>query len=159
MLILNVKLCVEFLSWPFWFLVCIYYSTNKPGYDLMPSFAMVAYPSTGPTWVWRHHAGQVKSPCQYPWCLTELLVQAINSSPPSAAYMCQCTVSTLVQIMACRLYVAKPLSEPMLDYYQLDTWEQSSVKFYSKYKIFHSWKCIWKYRLRNSGHFVQGEMS
>ena len=60
--------------------------------------------------------------------------------------------------MACRLYGAKPLSEPVLDYYQLDPLQQSSVKFYSKCKIFHSWKCIWKHRLRNGGHFVQGEM-
>ena len=26
-------------------------------------------------------------------------------------------------------------------------------------KTFHSQKCIWKYRLRNGGHFVRGEMS
>ena len=25
-----------------------------------------------------------------------------------------------------------------------------------KYKSFHSWKCIWKLRLRNGGHFFQG---
>ena len=48
---------------------------------------------------------------------------------PSAAYMRQWIVSALVQIMACGLYGAKPLSEPMLDYYQLDPWEESSVKF------------------------------
>ena len=28
--------------------------------------------------------------------------------------------------------------------------------FLSKYKSFHSWKCIWKYHLWNGGHFVQG---
>ena len=61
--------------------------------------------------------------------------------------MHQWIVSALVQIMACRLYSVKPLSEPMLDYYQLDPWEQSSVKFKSKYKIFHPWNCVWKYRL------------
>ena len=22
--------------------------------------------------------------------------------------------------------------------------------------MFHSWKCIWQFRLRNGGHFVQG---
>ena len=33
------------------------------------------------------------------------------------------------------------------------------MKFWSKYKIFHSRKCIWKYRLRIGGHFVQGEVS
>ena len=33
------------------------------------------------------------------------------------------------------------------------------VKFQSKYKTFHSWKCIWNYRLPIGGHYVQGEMS
>ena len=33
------------------------------------------------------------------------------------------------------------------------------MKFESKYKTFHSWKCTWKCNLRNGGHFVQGEMS
>ena len=53
----------------------------------------------------------------------------INSSPPSAAYMCQWTGSALVQIMACCLFGAKPLSKPMLGCCQLDPWEQTSVKF------------------------------
>ena len=44
----------------------------------------------------------------------------VNSSPPSAAYMHQWIGSPLVQIMACRLFDTKPLSEPMLDYCQLD---------------------------------------
>ena len=30
------------------------------------------------------------------------------------------------------------------------------MKFLSKYTIFHSWKCVWKYRLRNGSHFVWG---
>ena len=55
---------------------------------------------------------------------------------------------TLVQIMACRLVDTMPLSEPMLEYCQLDPWEQISVKFYQKLKHFHSRTCIWKYRLR-----------
>ena len=42
-----------------------------------------------------------------------------NSSPPSAAIMHQWTESALVQIMACRLDDAKPLSEPMLTYCRL----------------------------------------
>ena len=65
----------------------------------------------------------------------------VNSSPPSDPYMRQWIGSALVQIMACRLISAKPLSEPMLEYCYL---EQTSVKFESKYKTFHSWKCIWK---------------
>ena len=43
-----------------------------------------------------------------------------NSSPPSAAYMRRWIGSALVQIMACRLFGAKPLSKPMLGYHQLD---------------------------------------
>ena len=45
---------------------------------------------------------------------------AFNSSPPSYTYMRQWIGSTLVQIMACRLFGAKPLYEPMLGYCQLD---------------------------------------
>ena len=52
-----------------------------------------------------------------------------HSSPPSAAYMRQWIRQALVQIMACRLFGAKPLSEPMQDYYQMDPCEQTSVKF------------------------------
>ena len=37
--------------------------------------------------------------------------------------------SALVQIMACRLFGAKPLSKPMLGYCQMDPWEQTSVKY------------------------------
>ena len=43
----------------------------------------------------------------------------INPSLPSAAYMRQLIGSVLVQIMACRLFGAKPLSTPMLGYCQL----------------------------------------
>ena len=43
------------------------------------------------------------------WCLLY-----VNSSPPSAACMRQWTGSALVQIMACRLFGAKPLPEPIL---------------------------------------------
>ena len=89
----------------------------------------------------------------WPFC------SGINSSPHSAANMHQWIGSALVQIMACHLFSAKPLSKPMLSYYQLDPQEQTSVKFQSKYKPFHSQKCIWKYHLRNGGHFVQGWMS
>ena len=64
--------------------------------------------------------------------------------------------SALVQTMACRLFGAKPFSEPVLRYCQLDRWEQSSVKLISKYSTFHSRNFTWKYHLRNVGHFVQG---
>ena len=43
----------------------------------------------------------------------------------------------LVQVMACRLVGAKPFSEPMLEYYQLDISEHTSVTLYSKFIHFH----------------------
>ena len=46
-----------------------------------------------------------------------------NSSPPGAAYNCQWTGSSLVQVMACFLLGTKPLSEPLLAYFQLNSWE------------------------------------
>ena len=60
----------------------------------------------------------------------------INSLRPSDAYMRQYNIPALLQIMACRLFGAKPLSEPMLPYCQLDPKEHILVKFYSKLKIF-----------------------
>ena len=54
------------------------------------------------------------------WRLFCLSLSVLNSSPPSAAYMCQWIGSALVQIMACRLFSTKPLSKPMLGYCQLD---------------------------------------
>ena len=84
---------------------------------------------------------------------------SLNSSSTSAAYMRQWIGSTLVQIMGYRLDGAKPFSEAMLNYCQLDPGEHISMKFYLKLKYFHSGKCVWTCRLRNGGHCVQGEMS
>ena len=74
---------------------------------------------------------------------------------PSATYKRQWTGQSLVRVMVCRLLGAKPLPEPMLAYYQLDPLEHTSMKFESKYKSFHSWKCIWMRRLPNGGHIVR----
>ena len=54
-------------------------------------------------------------------CWTSYTNCLFNSSPPSVAYKHQWIGSALVQIMACRLFDAKPLSEPMLGYCQLDS--------------------------------------
>ena len=112
------------------------------------SLKFEAKPNTFLVWkyVWKYRHEMVSILC-------------INSSLPSAAYMRKWIGSALVQIMACRLFGAKPLPEPMLTYCKLDHGEQTLVKFESKYKPFHPWKCISKCRLRNSNHFVQGEMS
>ena len=80
----------------------------------------------------------------------------VNSSLPSAGYMCQWKGSALFQIMACCLFGATLLSKPMLGYCQLYHQEQTSVKIQSKYTPFRSRKCIWKYRLRNGAHFFRG---
>ena len=68
----------------------------------------------------------------------------VNSSPSSGAYMCLWIGSALVQIIAWRLFGAKPLSKSMLGYCELDPYEQTSVNFQSKYKTFHSRKRILK---------------
>ena len=47
-------------------------------------------------------------------------ISPINSSP-CAAYVCQWFRSALVQIMASRLFGARPLSKPMLHYCPVDT--------------------------------------
>ena len=47
-----------------------------------------------------------------------------------------------------------PNHYPTLGYFQWDPLEQMSVKFQSKYKTYHSRKCVWKC-LGNGGHFVQ----
>ena len=77
----------------------------------------------------------------------------------NAAYMRQWIGSAMVQIMACHLFGAKPLSYPMLEYWQLNSWEQTSVKSQSKFIHFHWGKYIRKYLLWNGGHFVPGKMS
>ena len=58
--------------------------------------------------------------------------------------------------MACRMFGAKPISEPMLSYGQFDSREQISVKFESKFCHFHSRKCIWKCRLPKWRPFCPG---
>ena len=59
--------------------------------------------------------------------------------------MRQWTGSSLVQVMACRLFGAKPLPEPILAHCELNSWEHISVKFDSECYHFHSrwrnWKC------------------
>ena len=55
-----------------------------------------------------------------------------NTSPPSAAYLCRWNTLALVKVMACRLFDAKPLPEPILTYCQFDLKEQASVQLESK---------------------------
>ena len=47
--------------------------------------------------------------------------------------------------MACRLFGAKPLPEPVMTYCQLDPYKWIPVKFKPENRTFQSWKCIWKW--------------
>ena len=58
-----------------------------------------------------------------------MLSSSFNSTSPTAACLRQWMGSALVEIMACRLLGAKPLSEPMLSYCQLDPKVHISVRF------------------------------
>ena len=58
-------------------------------------------------------------------------------------YICVSKLTNIGSDNASRLDGAKPLSEPMLQYFELEPQE----------KNMHSRKCIWKY-LQNGGNFV-----
>ena len=72
------------------------------------------------------------------WYLTHL---------PLYRYMRQRTGSSFVQVMACRLFGARPLTELMLAYCQLYFWDHISVTFKSDFYHFRSRKCNLKCRL------------
>ena len=57
--------------------------------------------------------------------MTPFSLYQVNSSPPSAAYMRHWAGSSLVQVMACRLFGAKPLPEPMLAFCLMVSWEHN----------------------------------
>ena len=82
----------------------------------------------------------------------------INSLRLSDAYERQWNKPSLVQIMACRLFGAKPLSEPVLTCCQLEPKEFYLVKFWSKIKHFHSRQCVSISRLQNVRHIFSASM-
>ena len=77
----------------------------------------------------------------------------VNSSP-SAAHMRQWTESSLVQVMSCRLFGAKPSPGPMLTYCQLDSREQILMKFEPELIILIQENAIENIVCQNGGHFV-----
>ena len=84
------------------------------------------------------------------WRMTHL-----THLPPSAACMRQWIGSALAEIMACRLFGAKPLSKPMLAC-QLDSREHISVIYESEFYHFHSRKFNLKCRLPKWRPFLPG---
>ena len=61
--------------------------------------------------------------------------------------------------MACRLFGAKPLPEPMLVYGQLDSWEHISMTVDRNSIIIIQENAIENVVCQNGGRFVQGEIS
>ena len=59
--------------------------------------------------------------------------------------------SSLVQVLACRLFGANTFPEPMLAYCQLDSGEYILVKF--EFEFYFSMELEF---YQNGGHFVQG---
>ena len=82
------------------------------------NFAVSSGCTNKDTWFFEKSSAELRSKVSYLIIITIILLIFLlsNSSPPSAAYMRQWTGPALVQIMACRLFGAKPLSEPMLEY-------------------------------------------
>ena len=60
------------------------------------------------------------------WVNLSWQIILFNSLKPSDTYMRLYNISTLLQILACRLFGAKPLTESMLPYYQLNPNEHPS---------------------------------
>ena len=56
--------------------------------------------------------------------------------------MLQETIPSLIQIMTCRLFSAKPLSDPVMTYCQLNHEEHISKQHCLKFKSFHSSKAF-----------------
>ena len=78
-------------------------------------------------------------------------------TPSSTAYMRPWIGSALVQIMACRLFGAKPLHEPMMGYYHIGTiknklqWNfNPNTELFIQENVFESVVC------QNGRHFVPG---
>ena len=62
-----------------------------------------------------------------PKCVCTIPSSSITPLYSCPAYMHQWTRSSLVQIMACHLFGAKPLPQTTLTYCQLAPWEQSEI--------------------------------
>ena len=61
---------------------------------------------------------------------------ALNTLRPVDTFMRQIAGPSLVQIMVCRLFGAKPFPEPILTIYQWDQWEQTLKKWNRNTTIF-----------------------
>ena len=107
---------------------CIFFNENvliliKISLKFVPKVRINNIPALVQIMAWRRPGDKPFSVPVMVSLLTHICVsrpQWVNSSLPSAAYMRQWIGSALVQIMACRLFGAKPLSKPISHYFQLD---------------------------------------
>ena len=95
----------------------------------------------------------------YTSAIETTLKEVVNSLTPSAAYMHQRIRSALVQIMACCLFGAKPLSKPMLGYYGMGpSWNKFQGNFNQNIQLFiyenasENTVCKMVVILQNGGH-------
>ena len=68
-----------------------------------------------------------------------------NSHPKFSHLFASCEIWLIWTTTARRmqnLLGAKPLPEPVPTYCHLDNWERILMKLESRYKTFHSWKCV-----------------
>ena len=143
--------------------------------DLMKGSVKVFSPSSAPNHYWSQHwfiiywttveSIYLDFDWQYKYWLSRRCIWQchqhvcyVNLLKLGNANIHQWDESSLLQIMAWCLTGAKPLPEPMLAYYHLDPWEQTSVKFQSKYNNFLSRKCNWNCRLLRGAMFVLPSM-
>ena len=104
---------------------CVYFMDVDPADDtlLMKNWLWIEFLTDSMLWADKSVSGSTKLADGQRRQIIHFPVHTVyffDSSPPSAAYMCQWIGSALVQIMACRLFGVKPLSKPMGRYCQLD---------------------------------------
>ena len=80
---------------------------------------------------------------------------SVNSLWPSNTVWWLWSWSALPQLLAYHLFNAKPIPGSMLTYCQLGPQEQTSMKFSTNLRTFHSRKCIWKCRLQTGSHLFR----
>ena len=103
-----------------------------------------------------HLVGEIKSLFLVSWKVLNAREGTINFSPHRVAYMSQWTGSSLVQVIACHLFGAKPLPESMLTDCQPYCWKQVSLQFEFELYHFRTRKCISKCCLPNWRPFCRG---
>ena len=93
-------------------------------------------------------------------CFIAYFSFSFNSSSPSATYMHQWIGSALVEIMACHLVGAKPLSQPRLEYcYNWSIRNKLQWNFNQNQYILIQGNAFENCHLWPGVHFVQGETS